>query len=292
LWGRPPRSRSRALPWRLRGRSSRPAPAALPLRAVPGRWHVYTWASWFARRRGLDIRGGEATEEGRQGQNNRGTLPGRARPLGERGARARGVRDLRPAGRMRGAGLGRAEQSRQSARAVRAVCAGSPARRRRGHGDLRCMSAAPCSSYSFLLNHIWWKDPRDARMEPPGRWGLGGEGGLLRGGGARQRRLVRALRLRARARGAGAAGSRARARGGMQRRPNPKRRARGRCFEARKEAAHRSRSRTAVLWGLPATPPARACRRARRPPAQPRAAPARWAAGRRRLAVGFFVFAG
>ena len=35
------------------------------------------------------------------------------------------------------------------------------------HGHLWCTKFAPCSSYSCLLIHICWNDPRDARMEPP-----------------------------------------------------------------------------------------------------------------------------
>lgn len=38
---------------------------------------------------------------------------------------------------------------------------------RSNHGALRWMSAAPCSSYSLLDIHICWKEPSDARMDPP-----------------------------------------------------------------------------------------------------------------------------
>lgn len=37
------------------------------------------------------------------------------------------------------------------------------------HGAFLCIKPLPCSSYSAFDIHICWKDPRDAKMDPPGR---------------------------------------------------------------------------------------------------------------------------
>lgn len=37
----------------------------------------------------------------------------------------------------------------------------------KAHGHLRSIMIAPCSSYSYLLIHIYWKEPHDERMLPP-----------------------------------------------------------------------------------------------------------------------------